>query len=628
MPFGKSHEIILGIASRGVWAYFSEAKIIGSENVPETGPVILACTHHAMAVDAAVLSWAVPHHRRVHYWAKSSLFKNPIAKFVLTNSGVLPVDRKNKDNQVLFRATFEALAQGEIVGVFPEGTSYTEPQIVQVKDGVAWSALEYMKWNRLKKEKGEKTHPDAVVIPVGIVYTEKSRYRSGVIVEFGKPITVDQYEAQFLSDEEGASRACAKDLTKRIKSQMLSLTINAPDWDTLYSAKMARSLLWPRARSLSLDDFVPVSQVLIDAFSDPDSLPPFESTKKALLTYYSLLESSKLTHEALADLPLPRTLDPSVDTPLPSRLSTLAVLLKDTIATTIRLPFFVLPALIHIPAYILCRLLARMVEEEEESQAQMKIFGGIFAMAIMTYPVIFLFLWAFLWLTPVGALLAAGLVWLLAVYHVSIIDDNYEHAKQFMAAWRVLIGVWGPRSWDLSRAAVEPWTKPRERPANEWIMPASADTNLPVTKVKQDEAGGVPKVVPPKPTSNHPKGKKRPASRGLIRHVLRARLHASRALASYFEELQRSDSLLPATQRVAHLDVGLSSKLGDGEDIPRRHAHAVINYLRGKGAKISQLSHDDSSDWAALNSDGEFDTPYEERSEDTLTWVPPQSSRN
>ncbi|KAF8756979.1 Phosphate acyltransferase [Rhizoctonia solani] len=590
MPFGKSHEIILGIASRGVWAYFSEAKIIGSENVPETGPVILACTHHAMAVDAA--------------------FCNPIAKFVLTNSGVLPVDRKNKDNQVLFRATFEALAQGEIVGVFPEGTSYTEPQIVQVKDGVAWSALEYMKWNRLKKEKGEKTHPDAVVIPVGIVYTEKSRYRSGVIVEFGKPITVDQYEAQFLSDEEGAPRACAKDLTKRIKSQMLSLTINAPDWDTLYSAKMARSLLWPRARSLSLDDFVPVSQVLIDAFSDPDSSPLFESTKKALLTYYSLLESSKLTHEALADLPLPRTLDPSVDTPLPSRLSTLAVLLKDTIATTIRLPFFVLPALIHIPAYILCRLLARMVEEEEESQAQMKIFGGIFAMAIMTYPVIFLFLWAFLWLTPVGALLAAGLVWLLAVYHVSIIDDNYE------------------QSWDLSRAAVEPWTKPRERPANEWIMPASVDTNPPVTKVKQDEAGGVPKVVPPKPTSIHPKGKKRPASRGLIRHVLRARLHASRALASYLEELQRSDSLLPATQRIAQLDVGLSSKLGDGEDIPRRHAHAVINYLRGKGAKISQLSHDDSSDWAALNSDGEFDTPYEERSEDTLTWVPPQSSRN
>ncbi|CEL60758.1 hypothetical protein RSOLAG1IB_03997 [Rhizoctonia solani AG-1 IB] len=626
MPFGKSHEIILGIASRGVWAYFSEAKIIGSENVPETGPVILACTHHAMAVDAAALSWAVPYHRRVHYWAKSSLFGNPIAKFVLTNSGVLPVDRKNKDNQVLFRATFEALAQGEIVGVFPEGTSYTEPRIMQVKDGVAWSALEYMKWNKLREKKGEKAAPNAVVIPVGIVYTEKSRYRSGVIVEFGKPITVDQYESQFLSDEEGAARTCAKDLTRQIKSQMLSLTINAPDWETLYSAKMARSLLWPRARSLNLDDFVTVSQVLIDAFSTPNSSPLFESTKQALLAYYSLLESSKLTHEVLADLPLPRTLDPSVETPLPSRLSTLAILLKDTIATTVRLPFFVLPALIHIPAYVFCRMLARMVEEEEETQAQMKIFGGILAMAILTYPIIFLFLWAFLWLTPIGALLAAGFVWLIAVYHVSIIDDNYEHAKQFMAAWRVLIGVWGPPSWDLSRAAVEPWTKPRERPENEWIKPAPSEAQTPTGEVKHDKAGGIPNLTPPKPTVTRPKGKRRPASRGLIRHVLRARLHASRALASYFEELQRSDRLLLATQRVPELDIGLSSKLGGDGDIPRRHALAVIDYLRLKGAQITQLSHRDSSDWAALSSDGELDTPYEERSEDNLTWVPPQSS--
>lgn len=49
-------------------------------------------------------------------------------------------------------------------------------------------------------------------------------------IRFGKPITVDQYEAQFLSDEEGAARTCAKSLTKQITSEMLSLTINAPDW--------------------------------------------------------------------------------------------------------------------------------------------------------------------------------------------------------------------------------------------------------------------------------------------------------------------------------------------------------------------------------------------------------------
>jgi glycerol-3-phosphate O-acyltransferase/dihydroxyacetone phosphate acyltransferase len=80
------------------------------------------CHAEALKLQRNILAWAMPYHRRVHYWAKSSLFKNPIAGFILRSAGVLPVDRKNKDNQVLFRSTFEALTHGEVVGVFPEGT--------------------------------------------------------------------------------------------------------------------------------------------------------------------------------------------------------------------------------------------------------------------------------------------------------------------------------------------------------------------------------------------------------------------------------------------------------------------------------------------------------------------------
>lgn len=66
--------------------------------------------------------------------------------------------------------------------------SYTEPRIMQVKDGVAWSALEYMKWNRIKeRETGSQPAPDAVVIPVGIVYTDKSKYRSAAVIESVPP---------------------------------------------------------------------------------------------------------------------------------------------------------------------------------------------------------------------------------------------------------------------------------------------------------------------------------------------------------------------------------------------------------------------------------------------------------
>ena len=97
--------------------------------------------------------------------------------WVLTSSGNIPVDRKSHDRQKLFKGTFEALADGHAVALFPEGTSYTEPRIMQVKDGAAWAALEYTKW---AKEHGVKNYEDMKICPAAIVYTNKSKYRSQV----------------------------------------------------------------------------------------------------------------------------------------------------------------------------------------------------------------------------------------------------------------------------------------------------------------------------------------------------------------------------------------------------------------------------------------------------------------
>lgn len=43
----------------------------------------------------------------LHLQVKDSLFKNPVAGAILLNAGNIPVDRKTKNNQILFRGTFE-----------------------------------------------------------------------------------------------------------------------------------------------------------------------------------------------------------------------------------------------------------------------------------------------------------------------------------------------------------------------------------------------------------------------------------------------------------------------------------------------------------------------------------------
>lgn len=159
----------------------------------------------------------------------------------------------------------------------------------------------------------------------------------------------------------------------------------------------------------------------MDLFCTPDLVPNFASIKHHLLTYYSLLQSTHLTNGVLSSLPLPATLDPHRPVSLPSRVLTLLILIRDSLSSLVRLPFFLLPLAIHLPAYLLARYGARLVEDEEETQAQNKIAFGLLFL-LMMYPATFLFVWSFLRYTPVGALIAICFVSLFVMYHNKLVN--------------------------------------------------------------------------------------------------------------------------------------------------------------------------------------------------------------
>ena len=84
-------------------------------------------------------------------------------------------------NEALFQETFKALEGEEVIGVFPEGTSYTEPNIAQVKEGASRAAVEYVRW--IKEKRGGQAEGKRLrIVPVGVVYTDKTQYQSKVSV--------------------------------------------------------------------------------------------------------------------------------------------------------------------------------------------------------------------------------------------------------------------------------------------------------------------------------------------------------------------------------------------------------------------------------------------------------------
>ncbi|KAI9468459.1 MAG: hypothetical protein EXX96DRAFT_590697 [Benjaminiella poitrasii] len=423
MPFGFNHELVCLMARSALWSFFSEIKLEGTEHVPsETEPFIVAATHHNMILDPAILSVTFPNKRRLHYWAKNTMFKNPYAARFLHDCGVVPVDRTTKNNAQLYASTFDVLKLGEAVAVFPEGTSHTLPRLSTFKDGTSFAALEYAKINR---EKGyDKSAP---ILPVGIVYPEKSKYRSTVIVKFGEPIYVESLLPLYLEDPKKA----AKQLTKLLETSIEDLTVNAPNWESKHAADMARWLLFPGEQNHLISDYIPITQSLIHAM---DRLAQKDikiaQLQKSLVTYKLELESL-----SLKDAQIAKYNEKNI-----TAIATTIDLLKRTTTNLVDLPLF-LPGLVaHLPLYIVGHL-AGHFEIYEEVRAQNKIFLGM-ALVPMIYLLAFVWIWYRLFGgSLMGFVNSVATLGIFVWYHVTSIDERYRNFKDLLGRWRLFDAV-------------------------------------------------------------------------------------------------------------------------------------------------------------------------------------------
>lgn len=109
----------------------------------------------------------------------------------------------------------------------------------------------------------------------------------------------------------------------------------------------------------------------------------------------------------------------------------MSIIVRDSLSSLVRLPLFVLPLLIHAPAYVVGRLGAKLVEDEEETQAQNKAVFGLFVLAVTVYPALFFFLWSCLRYTSLGAVGAAGFLFLLAMYHNRLVNGMCSRCTSY-----------------------------------------------------------------------------------------------------------------------------------------------------------------------------------------------------
>jgi len=111
---------------------------IGLDNIPESGPAVLACNHVSF-VDAVVVLAACP--RPVRFLMDHQIFRIPVLSFVFRTARAIPIAPAKEDPAMLEAAYTEverALAAGDLVGIFPEGRITSTGEMQPFRGGSRW----------------------------------------------------------------------------------------------------------------------------------------------------------------------------------------------------------------------------------------------------------------------------------------------------------------------------------------------------------------------------------------------------------------------------------------------------------------------------------------------------------
>jgi 1-acyl-sn-glycerol-3-phosphate acyltransferase len=291
------YQALRSTASIALRWYYAEVLVHGRERIPGIGPLIVIANHPNALIDPLLVGTSMP--RRVLLTAKATLFEGRALAALLSAVGVVPLRRakdESKDesagdhmdgatapvrerNADSFRLVTAALQGGGVVLVFPEGISHDHPTIAPLKSGAARMALQA----RTDATAGIR------ILPVGLIFEEKERPGSRVLVRIGEPLDVDRWS-------ESTHPADATALTRELDARLRAVTLNfATAEGAARAVRLARTLAAigaaPRAvgESLSLatesEIAFRVDAATIALDSAPDSVAARADALAARLTF-------------------------------------------------------------------------------------------------------------------------------------------------------------------------------------------------------------------------------------------------------------------------------------------------------------------------------------------------------
>jgi hypothetical protein len=284
----------------------------------------------------------------------------PVISFLLRTVEALPLYRKidaGEDvskNERTFELCSELLQRGGSIALFPEGVSHNSPKLLPMKTGAARIAL--------GAAASGKNPVEVKIVPVGLYYTSKTTFRSEALLHFGEPFTVPRVEP----DADGQPpRAAVKELTARVEQELREVTLNAESDTDVHAAKIAEQIFASAAVNDSLGEKLDFLKNYVGEVGTSTPKPD-PALVGRIRNYDDELTSFGIEpqHLSLAEL---------------TQSFVVYRALVQAWVLIVLAPFALFGAILHAPAYQLCKLVAYLYSrhDADDIASTVKVLAGM-----------------------------------------------------------------------------------------------------------------------------------------------------------------------------------------------------------------------------------------------------------
>ncbi|KAK4053779.1 Glycerol-3-phosphate/dihydroxyacetone phosphate acyltransferase [Microbotryomycetes sp. JL201] len=191
------------------------------------------------------------------------------------------------DQSQMYSSVYHKLSEGGCIGIFPEGGSHDRTDLLPLKAGVSIMALGALSSNPDLKLR---------IVPVGLSYFHPHRFRSRAVVEFGSPIEIPTERVRDFEKGGEEKKKAIGDVMHLVVDGLKSVTIRAPDYDTLMLIQATRRLYRPPGQHLTLGQIVELNKRFIAGYEAYKEEPRVIDLSKRVKEY-----NTKLRYLGLKD---------------------------------------------------------------------------------------------------------------------------------------------------------------------------------------------------------------------------------------------------------------------------------------------------------------------------------------